>query len=421
MYAKSAVVCFVSLSCFLATNASAFQEHPLDKMASETWHQYVSRLFDVGEITEDQFDQWERGGDLTITKLNAVTRTRTETRTRTTPVTRIHTVTNDEGEEVQEVITENVSQNYLVNVPYVEQLTHAITIPAKGSKSETSLFSEFGNIAPQLPSSLPNPVPSLEPPTQENIQAKSKKQKSENWDAYIGRLVEQGLLNTDQLNRWKLGKDVQIEMQKSFPRFRQETRTRAVPVTRTRTETKDDGTEVLIPYTETVNQTYTVTVPYSETRQISLTLPGRGKRAADATTEGFKYKNKMPARVTKSKRKQQHNSELAKIMKVKPKQRDAKFTRVSSLDDLKIDKVKENGVSGWEVHDSQGRVLRRFFDIDGDDKADNWVYFKNGKESYREIDLDGDGKVDQYQYTNGKSIRFGIDKDQDGKIDRWEK
>ena len=65
--------------------------------------------------------------------------------------------------------------------------------------------------------------------------------------------------------------------------------------------------------------------------------------------------------------------------------------------------------------------LRHFADTDGDAnrQVDQWSYYLNGVEVYREIDTDGDGKQDQFRWLNSAGTRWGIDTNGDGKIDRW--
>ena len=78
-----------------------------------------------------------------------------------------------------------------------------------------------------------------------------------------------------------------------------------------------------------------------------------------------------------------------------------------------------NGM-GWIVEDPNGLILRKFIDTNGDNKLDQWCYFKDGLEVYRDIDSDFDGKADQYRWFNTAGSRWGIDKNEDGVIDYWQ-
>ncbi len=83
-------------------------------------------------------------------------------------------------------------------------------------------------------------------------------------------------------------------------------------------------------------------------------------------------------------------------------------------------KVERQGKkSGWAVFGPQGQVLRRFMDIDGDNTVDQWRYYKNGVEVYRDLDTNKNNKVDQSRWLNTAGTRWGIDENEDGRIDRW--
>jgi Thioredoxin-like len=82
----------------------------------------------------------------------------------------------------------------------------------------------------------------------------------------------------------------------------------------------------------------------------------------------------------------------------------------------------KNGGSGWVVRDSQGRLLRRFFDSNADKKIDIWSYYLDGVEVYREIDSNlgaKDGKADQFRWLNGGGMKWGVAGNAEGKIDGW--
>ena len=73
--------------------------------------------------------------------------------------------------------------------------------------------------------------------------------------------------------------------------------------------------------------------------------------------------------------------------------------------------------TGWKVIGSSGQVLRRFLDTNGNSLVDEWRYFKNGVEVYRDIDSNHNGKVDQSRWLNTGGSRWGIDTNEDGRID----
>jgi len=82
------------------------------------------------------------------------------------------------------------------------------------------------------------------------------------------------------------------------------------------------------------------------------------------------------------------------------------------------------GHNGYIVSDSTGRIVRVFLDKNkkgekGAGALDEWIYFKDGVEVYREIDLDADERPDEYRWSGAGGSRWGIDKDENGEIDSW--
>jgi tetratricopeptide (TPR) repeat protein len=74
---------------------------------------------------------------------------------------------------------------------------------------------------------------------------------------------------------------------------------------------------------------------------------------------------------------------------------------------------------GWTVERPDGVTLRRFLDTNGDNVVDQWSYYKDGVEVYRDIDSKFTGKADQFRWLHTAGTRWGVDKDGDGKIDHW--
>ncbi len=75
--------------------------------------------------------------------------------------------------------------------------------------------------------------------------------------------------------------------------------------------------------------------------------------------------------------------------------------------------------SGWNLWDSRGMLVRKFVDSNADGAVDQWSFYQNGQEIYRDIDTDFDGKPDQCRWLRSGGSRWGIDTNQDGKIDQW--
>ncbi len=80
---------------------------------------------------------------------------------------------------------------------------------------------------------------------------------------------------------------------------------------------------------------------------------------------------------------------------------------------------KENNITSWVVRSRQGEVLRRFADTNADNVVDQWCYFQNGLEVYRDNDSNFNGKADDYRWFNTAGTRWGVDKNEDGKVDSW--
>jgi thiol-disulfide isomerase/thioredoxin len=112
---------------------------------------------------------------------------------------------------------------------------------------------------------------------------------------------------------------------------------------------------------------------------------------------------------------------IAKGLARLPKQADASFDEVASADVASCKGAYEtrNGVRGLLISAANGNALRWLADTNGDEKIDQFCYFKDGVESYRDMDTDHDGKTDQSRWLGMAGMRWGVDRDQDGKIDEW--
>jgi len=88
-------------------------------------------------------------------------------------------------------------------------------------------------------------------------------------------------------------------------------------------------------------------------------------------------------------------------------------------DQCKVAPLREGKATGWIVTGPAGQPLRRFMDTNGDDVVDQFSYFKNGLEVYRDIDSNFNKKKDQFRWFNTGGMRWAIDTNEDGKIDVW--
>jgi thiol-disulfide isomerase/thioredoxin len=72
---------------------------------------------------------------------------------------------------------------------------------------------------------------------------------------------------------------------------------------------------------------------------------------------------------------------------------------------------------GYALRDAQGKLLRRFLIARGGSKLDQWSYYQDGFEVYREEDLDGDQSLDECRWLNAGGMR--IAKIEKGQITAW--
>ncbi len=113
---------------------------------------------------------------------------------------------------------------------------------------------------------------------------------------------------------------------------------------------------------------------------------------------------------------------VKQALELKPVQPDVQCDNPTDAQEIakaRIEPISEPGRSGWQVFDSQGRLLRRFVDTNGDKKLDLWSYYQNGIEVYRDVDADFNEKADQYRWLGTGGSRWGKDTNEDGTIDRW--
>ena len=85
----------------------------------------------------------------------------------------------------------------------------------------------------------------------------------------------------------------------------------------------------------------------------------------------------------------------------------------------KVTVVREGKQSGWVVTGPAGQTIRRFMDTNADNVVDQWSYYRNGLEVYRDLDSNANNKVDQSRWLNTGGMRWGIDANEDGRIDTW--
>jgi thiol-disulfide isomerase/thioredoxin len=108
-------------------------------------------------------------------------------------------------------------------------------------------------------------------------------------------------------------------------------------------------------------------------------------------------------------------------LKLTPIQSGVDYDRPGATDvpKCKILAQKFDGRVGWIVEGPDGTILRKFVDTNGDNVVDQWSYYKDGVEVYRDIDANFNGKADQYRWFHTGGSRWGLDANEDGAIDSW--
>jgi len=88
---------------------------------------------------------------------------------------------------------------------------------------------------------------------------------------------------------------------------------------------------------------------------------------------------------------------VAQMLSIKPKQEGVAYAIPTAEEQAgcKVELDKADRGSGWLLKDKDGRLLRRFFDSNADNRIDVWSYYKDGVEVYRETDTNFSGKPDQ--------------------------
>src|SRR5436305_212774 len=93
----------------------------------------------------------------------------------------------------------------------------------------------------------------------------------------------------------------------------------------------------------------------------------------------------------------------------------------AAADACKIETVQnaQKKPIGVALRDGQGKLLRRFIDSDGNNKMDQWSYFQDGFEVYRESDLNSDRSPDECRWLNAAGTRVATLSR--GKITGWKR
>lgn len=110
----------------------------------------------------------------------------------------------------------------------------------------------------------------------------------------------------------------------------------------------------------------------------------------------------------------------AQILSIKPAQPGVQCDTpaADTFDKCKVEVVQKPG-SGYQLTDSRGLIVRRILDTNGDGNFDQWSFYMNGQEVYRDFDTKNTGKPNNFRWFNSGGSRWGVDDNGDGKIDHW--
>jgi thiol-disulfide isomerase/thioredoxin len=127
---------------------------------------------------------------------------------------------------------------------------------------------------------------------------------------------------------------------------------------------------------------------------------------------------------------QSNTDRVAAILNYRPRQEGVSVSTPTSEEmkscTVELIKGSRANSSGWLLKDAQGRLVRKFFDRNGDRRIDVWSYYKDGVEVYREMAVSATSNPDElpeapnhFRWLNTGGSKWGIDLNRDGKIDYW--
>ena len=113
----------------------------------------------------------------------------------------------------------------------------------------------------------------------------------------------------------------------------------------------------------------------------------------------------------------QDAAQLKAALDFKPMQKGVEYDEPTAEEREQCE-LKPYDKSGYIVLGPQKNVLRLILDTNGSGRTNQWSYFRNGIEVYRDMNTQGKG-VDQYRWLNNAGTRWGVDLNGDGVIDSW--
>src|SRR5262245_759728 len=114
----------------------------------------------------------------------------------------------------------------------------------------------------------------------------------------------------------------------------------------------------------------------------------------------------------------------AELLKFKPSQPGVEYdtpTDQAAVAACKVDPVlnSKKKTIGYALRDGQGKLLRRFVNTRGEPGLDQWCYYQDGFEVYRENDLDDNLTVDECRWLNAAGTRIATVAK--GKVTAWKR
>ena len=99
------------------------------------------------------------------------------------------------------------------------------------------------------------------------------------------------------------------------------------------------------------------------------------------------------------------------LLKFKPSLTGVEFENVTdpaAISACKVEAVTDAKKQqiGFALRDGQGKLLRRFLDTDGNRSLDQWSYYQDGFEVYRENDLNNDRSLDECRWLNSAGTAY---------------
>ncbi len=109
---------------------------------------------------------------------------------------------------------------------------------------------------------------------------------------------------------------------------------------------------------------------------------------------------------------------VAQLLAYRPTQKGVEVSTPTAAEQAQC-QVEAQGGNAWVLKDPQGRLLRKFGSSRGR-SIDQWSYFKDGREVYREVDTTGTkNRPDKFIWMGLGGMKIGVDRTGNGAIDQW--